>query len=264
MRKSITPEMEAFVRSNYLKMPGGEIAKHLGVSKSCINAFKRKNGLHVPIHLCYQWKGEAQAGRTTFTPEQDQFIKDNYLKIPTKRIARLIGKSEYGTFSRLKKLGLKVPAPLKEEWKLQGLKKGHGWNKGMRQSEYMDEDSIRRTMPTRFKKGELPHNTRETGDISLRSDGYVWIRTGLAAWEKLHRLIYSWHHGIELTCQDNIIFKDGNHNNFKIKNLIRVSHEELMDRNTINRYPENLKEAMRALSKLKRTIRKKENHEKQD
>lgn len=253
--------MEAFIQANYLKMPGRKIAEHLGVSKSCVNVFKRKNGLHVPRDLCYQWKGEAQAGRTTFTAEQDQFIRDNYLKIPAKRLAKLIGKSQYGTFYRLKKLGLKVPDPLKEEWKYQGLKKGHGWNKGMKQCEYMDEDSIRRTMPTRFKKGNLPHNTREDGDLSLRADGYIWMRTGLAKWEMLHRVIYSRHHGIELTCQDNIIFKDGNHNNFEIENLLLVSHEELMERNTIHRYPEDLKEVMRALSKLKRKIKQ---YEKQD
>lgn len=39
------------------------------------------------------------------------------------------------------------------------------FNKGMKQSEWMSSEAIERTAKTRFKKGDLPHNTQPLGYI---------------------------------------------------------------------------------------------------
>lgn len=150
--------------------------------------------------------------RTSFTPEQDQFLKENYMEMPAKRMARKIGKSEFGTFNRMRILGIQAPIEKRREWKQAGLKKGHGWNKGMKQEEYMSDESIASTKKTRFKKGNIPPNTSTDGDLSLRSDGYIWTRLSLGKWELLHRVIYSNHYQVTLNTEDNIIFKDGDDN----------------------------------------------------
>lgn len=200
-------------------------------------------------------------GRTSFTPEMDQFLIENYMEIPAKRMARMIGKSEFGTMNRMRILGISAPAHKKEEWKMAGLKKGHGWNKGLCGDDYLTHEAKRGMAKTQFKKGNLPHNTRADGDLSLRSDGYIWVRIDKAKWELLHRVIYARHHEVTLKTEDNIIFLDGNRTNFDISNLKLVSNEELMSMNTIHNYPEDLVSAIKALSKLKRKIKQ---YEKQD
>lgn len=191
-----------------------------------------------------------------FTEKDDEFIKKNYLKIPVKRIASILGRSGYGTFNRMKILGLEVPKEIIEKRKADSLKGGRGWNKGMKQKDYMTHEKIVKTTKTRFKKGNEPHNTRKDYDLSLRSDGYIWVRRKKGEWELLHRFIYSVHHDYKLETTDNIIFIDGNRQNFAIDNLRKVSNDELMSINTIHRYPEDIKAAIKALSKLKRQIKK--------
>lgn len=48
-------------------------------------------------------------------------------------------------------------------------------NKGKQQSVYMSSASIARTRATRFKQGQLPHNTKHEGHERLSKDGYVEV-----------------------------------------------------------------------------------------
>ena len=52
-----------------------------------------------------------------------------------------------------------------------------------------------------------------------------------------------------------VVFKDGNKLNTAIENLELVSRKELMSKNTIHRYPEELKSTIRLIGKVKRTIK---------
>ena len=58
-----------------------------------------------------------------------------------------------------------------------------------------------------------------------------------------------------------VCFKDGNKTHIALNNLELLTRAERMRRNTIHRYPEELKSAIRAIGKLKRTIREVENEE---
>lgn len=262
MKKIIlTPEQEQFIHDHYLTMTGVQIGQALGFSKQFINDYKRNHRLIVPKKTADSLRIKSMIGRTTFTPEMDDYLRQNYLSLPADIMAKAIGKSKFGTRYRMKILGLVVPQEIIEERRYRGLNNGNGWNKGRKQSEYMSAEMIARMAKTQFKKGHKPHNTRQDGDLCLRCDGYVWVRTALAVWELLHRVIYQQHHGVQLDTADNIIFLDGNRQNFEITNLKCVTNEELMSMNTIHRYPDDLKQAMKALAKLKRKIKA---HEKQD
>ena len=52
-----------------------------------------------------------------------------------------------------------------------------------------------------------------------------------------------------------VIFKDGNRNNLDIENLILVDRKEHMLRNSIQRYPMEVQQSIKAISKLKKIIK---------
>jgi len=52
-----------------------------------------------------------------------------------------------------------------------------------------------------------------------------------------------------------LVFKDNNKLNVSIDNLLLLTYEEAMARNTIHRYPTEIVQAIKTISKLKKTIR---------
>ena len=116
-------------------------------------------------------------------------------------------------------------------------------------------------MKTTFKKGNLPHNTKENGYISIRKDkngnDYKFIRLDKSKWIPLH--VYNWKQVYGEIPKDKIVvFKNKDKNNCSIDNLELISRVENMNRNTIHRYPVELKSTIRTLNKLKKTIYGKE------
>ena len=78
----------------------------------------------------------------------------------------------------------------------------------------------------------------------------------------MHILLWEGHYG-PVPINQCVCFMDGNKAHIALDNLELLTRAERMRRNTIHRYPEELKSAIRAIGKLKRTIREAE-HEKQD
>lgn len=116
-----------------------------------------------------------------------------------------------------------------------------GWNKGMKQADYMKPEQIEKTKATRFKKGQDPHNTNEIGSVRVSKDGYMEIKVrhlknGEANnknYELLHRFLYRNHHGtIPKGC--NVYFVDGNKRNFEIDNLGLITKGENLIRNALS------------------------------
>lgn len=92
---------------------------------------------------------------------------------------------------------------------------------------------------TRFKKGNLPHNTKHDGAIRIQPDksgrNYKYIRIGKANWIPLHRYIWTQVYGDPGT---NVIrFKDGDTMNCSIENLDMISRGENARLNTLIRKP---------------------------
>lgn len=196
-----------------------------------------------------------------FTKEEDRFLRNNYLTIPAKRMAKMLGRTEGTARQRIKLLGIMIPPEIIEKFKVESrFKKGsQPPNKGRRQTDYMSAGSIARTKATMFKKGNLPHNTKSDMEISVRPDNrgvkYKFIRISKANWIALHR--YNWQqvHG-KIPAKMKLIFKDGNTMNCEINNLELLTSAQLMKRNSVHNYPAPIASAMQLRGALNRQINK--------
>jgi hypothetical protein len=180
----------------------------------------------------------------------------------TEWIARQLGRTYCSVVAQAAKMGLR-----KSEWFLQSdlngrLKGDRGkytrfqkgqttWNKGKLY------DAGGRSAETRFKPGHLPATTLHDGAITIRHDKrgvpYQHIRVDLGVWVPLH--VHRWReaHG-KIPRRHCIVFRDGDTLNCDLENLECISREEHMRRNTIHRYPAEVKTAIRAFKKLEKAI----------
>jgi hypothetical protein len=262
MKTKITPEVEKFILKNYLKMSQGEIARHFGFSKQVCKRFYKLNNLIVPENVIEGFRAKALTGRTTFTVKDDQFIRDNYLTMPVKTIAQHIARSYCGVMGRLKAMNLIIPEEIIQQRKKDSVFKPGliPFNKGKKITEFMTPEAIENSKVHRFKKGHIPGNALPDGTEVTRpykKTGRIYTMIKVPGINKLlPKNIHVWetHHKKKLPPKHNIVFVDGNTQNFAIENLECISHAELMSRNTIHRFPEDLKENIRLISKIKKVI----------
>jgi len=135
------------------------------------------------------------------------------------------------------------------------------FNKGRKMAEYVSQESIDKIKKTTFKKGNLPHNTLSDGAVTLRKDksgvAYYYYRISKAKWIPYHHKLWSDVHG-EIPKGYIVVFKDRNTLNCKLENLELITRRENMQRNSFQRYPNELKQVIKTLTKLKKTINGKE------
>jgi len=110
---------------------------------------------------------------------------------------------------------------------------------------------------TMFKKGQATHNEKYDGHERISKDGYTEIRVKKGKYVLKHRLVWEQSKG---TIPKGLIlvFKDKNPKNITIENLELMTRVENMQRNTIHRYPTELKSTIKLVHKLKRKINAKE------
>ena len=205
-----------------------------------------------------------------FTEEEDEFIRQNYLTIPSKRIAKMLGRSEGTARQRIKLLGITIPPEIIQKFREDShYKKGSiSYNKGKKQTEYMSYEAIENTKKTRFKKGSIPHNAKEKdGVISIRTDKrgvkYKFIRISLGKWMPLSR--YNWEQAHGRINKMKIIHKDGNSLNSDLSNLQLVTPGELMKLNAYHHLPSEITQTIHLSAVLTRKINQKQKlYEKQD
>jgi hypothetical protein len=106
-----------------------------------------------------------------------------------------------------------------------------------------------------FKKGAEPHNTTYDGHERTDINGYVMVRVQKGKFVHKHRLLWEQHNGA-IPEGMLLVFKDGNKQHISLDNLELISKNENMARNTIHRFPAELKENIHLLTKLKRKINK--------
>jgi len=152
-----------------------------------------------------------------------------------------------------------------EAGKASRFKKGHlSWNKDKSPKDYMPAESYDKLKLTQFKKGSSPPNTKHDGAISLRKDksgvSYYFIRIAKAKWMALHVKIYQDAYG-PIPKNHIIVFKDRNPLNVVLDNLECITREQNMHRNSFHRLTPEIKQTIKVLTKLKKTIR---NGKKQD
>lgn len=198
--------------------------------------------------------------RRFWTKEEIGYLRQHYPNEPTRVICEQLGRSYSGVAGMAMKLGIQKSEAFRNDPVLSGrtsngnrggstrFKPGHkAWNKGMKGLQIGGHE-------TQFKPGRLPHNTKHDGAISVR-DGYKYIRISKAVWVPLHRHVWEQKHG-PIPEGMNLIFKDKNRMNCDLDNLELLSNKELMQRNTLHRYPADIVDTIRTTGVLNRYIRK--------
>jgi hypothetical protein len=199
--------------------------------------------------------------RKIWTDAERRVLSTLYSDTDIKEICRILGRSDRSIYAQANLLGLKrseeymkmlleIEAKrLREVGNQSRFQSGHKtWNKGTKG--FMGANA------TSFKKGQKPHNTKEIG--STRIDGKdmfllvkvadrKWIRKEILIWEEAYGKIPK---GSILRVINPLL------NKYDINNLMLISKGENMKLNAIHRFPEELKKTIRALIKLKKTIRK--------
>lgn len=239
----ITPEMADYIRGHYLTELGSDMAVRFGIAPQVVTRWMRKYGLAMPKSTVNRLRTSKLEGCTKVTPEQDAFIRDNYLTMPQKRIASTLGFSQTCLKIRLRQLGLAIPKDVRRKFAAESqLKPGNiPINKGRKQSEFMSPEAIERTKATRFKKGNIPHNCyHEVGKITVRHDHhnrensrpykYICLEVGL--WKPLH--VHNWEHANGPVPEGHCLwFKDENTMNCEVENLELITRKENIMRNQL-------------------------------
>lgn len=196
---------------------------------------------------------------TPFTPQQLQFIQDNYLIMPVKILGKQVNASHGRIMNHLQRNNMHLPADLIEQRKRDShLKKGHvPFNKGKKITDFLSSESIESHKKTRFKKGNIPHNTNKHGDgaITMRADGYRYIRIKKGVWVLYHRWLWEQYNG-PIPPDAIVVFKDGHPSNTVIHNLELQCRVENMLRNTKYKLPDELIPSQVLVNKINNKIKK--------
>jgi hypothetical protein len=197
-----------------------------------------------------------------FTKKEDDFLRQNYTKIPAKRMAKMLGRAEGAARQRMKLLGIIVPPEIVEKFKQDSrYKPGRvAENKGKKWSEFMSKKGMKNSRKTQFKKGAVPPNWKPPLSERLDKDGYVLIKP--ADHQKFmlkHRWLWEQKKGA-IPKGMNVAFKDGNKLNIKISNLFLETRKKNMKRNTVHNYPKEIALTIQMMGALTRQINKRKKH----
>lgn len=240
-KRVLTQQAEEYIRNNYLLQSGKSMARQFGVNPSVVQRYLKRNGLHVPVDVIHMFRINGKGVKTSSTPEEDEYMRQNYLSLPVKRIATHLNRSHTLVVTRLRQLGLVIPEEIRAQRKIDSrIQKGTTPpNKGRKQTDYMSQEAIDRTRATTFKKGHLPHNTyNEIGKITVRyerSGGnnprpYKYICIELAKWVPLHKVMWEEVNG-PVPKGHCLWFKDGDSLNVELSNLELITRKENYARN---------------------------------
>lgn len=200
--------------------------------------------------------------RTTTTPYERQYIQDNALKIPSKKIAKDLGRSSCFVRLEMKRQGIIVPYEIVEKFRTMAqFKQGHKpFNTGKKMKDYLSPEKYERMSSTMFVKGRQPWNTSVDGDVRQRQDsrGYTYshIRISKGKWIHLHRHLYALVHGpIPRGC--NVQFRDGDTTNVTIENLYLVSRAKQVQHNKKggNKVPHELKQTIDLIADVRKATK---------
>ena len=205
-----------------------------------------------------------------WNPAEISYLKSKYENTRNSDLSKIMGRTTVQLYYMANRLKLyKSKAIVAEMAKEKAMnpdfpfrkfvfKKGQiAYNKGLKQTDYMSKEAIERTKKTRFQKGHKPANMTEIGTKIKDADGYELIKiANPSKWEYTHRLIWKQHNG-DIPKDYIVRFKDGDRRHITIDNLELISLKENLLKNSIHRYPEELRNTMLYLGSLNRKLNKK-------
>lgn len=205
--------------------------------------------------------------RKVWTESEVSLLKIHYSNMRTEELAKLIGCTLNCVYHKAFQIGLrKSPVfmascasgrlmPGGEVGKHTRFKPGQpSHNKGKK------FPARGRAIDTQFKPGSTPPNILPIGSERFSKDGYLQRKiteTGYRPrdWVAVHDLIWIAQHG-PIPEGHVVVFRNKKRTDIRLDNLEMISRAELMQRNSIHRYPEPVKEVIRLSGKLNRTIRR--------
>lgn len=217
--------------------------------------------------------------RTAWTDEADQLLHQHYPDQPMAALQALLERSAAAIYNRARALGLSKSAEYLAGPHACRLRRGDNtgaasrfqpghrpWNAGKK-----GWKAGGRSAETRFKPGSLNGSAaqrlqplgaeRITKDgirqRKIREDGPPQRR-----WKAVHTILWEEAFG-PIPTGHIVVFRDRNRSNIQLDNLELITRAENCRRNTIHRYPPELKDVIRLQKKLERTLRE-ASREKQD
>jgi len=189
----------------------------------------------------------------TWTDDEEQYLIANYANTSNIELAKMLGKKDANAIGakashlKLRKSGQFLRESCKARTKGQFKKGLIPHNKGKK----LSQETKEKLKPTMFKRGNRPHNAQPVGTETKDKYGYVWVKIAEPSeWKLKHHIAY----GEPVPTGHKVIFLDGNKYNFERGNLQLVSNAELMNRNTMHRYPPELVRLLKTLNKLKKRV----------
>ncbi|WP_369616936.1 HNH endonuclease signature motif containing protein [Flavobacterium sp. CFS9] len=192
--------------------------------------------------------------RKFWTTEETEIMIQNYPDKPTIDLIELLpNRTVSGIAGQASKLGLhKSDAFMKSPMSGRISKDNDigfdtrfkqnqpGWNKGLKQKDYMSPEKIENTKKTQFKKGSDPHNTQSIGYERLSKDGYIEVKvrhlkngkSNNKNFEFKHRIVYEQNYG-SIPKGMIVEFLDGDNRNFEPENLVLKTRKENLLQNSM-------------------------------
>lgn len=139
------------------------------------------------------------------------------------------------------------------------VKGQRAWNTGIPALPQVVE-ALRATM---FQKGGIPKTAKHNGAVSLRlvdaetNRREYWVRVSLSKWRRLADLVWEKHNNATIPQGHFVRFTDNNPLNCAPENLFLANRSDNMTLNSLVRYPNEVRELIRAKNALKRKINQK-------
>lgn len=209
------------LREKYPFLPLSELVLLLGKPESVIRSAAKRLKL-------YKINKTVHYG---ITPDEEEFIINNYSVMTASQIANELGFTLSKVKNQIARLDLSLPDEIRQKRKQIGqIKQGNiPFNKGLKMELWASRETIEIFRKNQYKKGNLPHNTKTDGFITIRRDPdgrfYKWIRISLNNWIHLHRYVWQNSNG-EIPKNSVVRFIDGNTMNCDVLNLELISKDE--------------------------------------
>lgn len=214
------------------------------------------------------------SNRRHWTQPEEQLLTQFYPDTPMPALIQRLGFTASAIYQKARSLGLRRSEQYLASEHACRLRKGdnvgaatrfkpgnQSWNKGKRGLK-----AGGRSAETRFKPGNRPHTWVPIGTEHIR-DGYLWRKVtdghGRHDWRQVHVMLWEQHNG-PIPAGLILVFRDRNKQNIQLDNLELITRAENCRRNSIHRYPPELKEVIRLQKKLERTIRKRTDEKQND
>lgn len=194
-----------------------------------------------------------------YTKQEEAKLRELYPNTSSHQIADILNKDVKSIYAKATKLGLKKSIEYMQTTSSGRISKGERisitteFKKGSIPSN-KGTKGIMKANRTSFVKGQIPANHKPIGSERITKDGYIEIKISEPnKWALKHRVIWQKYNG-QIPKGYIVVFNDNDKLNVFIDNLRLITLKENMQRNSIMRFPEELRKTIKAVSKLKKQI----------